>query len=78
MFNHLEIDLLRMLIQAEVRGKPLTYEECGRWVNGSTWEDLWAAGQITAQGQGFVATVTPSTPIVATDPGKERYRRNGK
>ena len=74
MFPQLERELLKRLIDAEVAGKPLTYAQCARWIQGSTWEDLWADGMITIAGQGFVATATPDSKVVATENGKQYFK----
>lgn len=72
MFAKLEEDLLRRLIDAEDRGRPLTHRQLGIETRGSTFEDLWADMRIVIKGQERTLSCvsSPDSEYIASPHGR--------
>lgn len=77
MFKELEIAMLRRLAVAEDAGHPVTHAQLGREVQGSTFEDLWAQGEISIRGQSdLVQFCKSSSEYIVTKLGRKRLSRH--
>jgi len=72
MFDDLKENLLRLLVEAEEAGRPLTHKQLGITTRGSTFEDLWASMHIVVEGQEnkLSCVVGPKSAYVASKQGK--------
>jgi hypothetical protein len=64
MLTQLTRDLLKRLMDAETRGKPLTATDLGNEVRGSAFEDAWESGYINQN---------PDRSVVVSAAGRRWY-----